>query len=249
MADQCHAQAWQAFGVMEMRAGNFKAAKTLFECGLKNSPTHGALWQAYGTLESWKGNISEARLLFAAGIAKCPQHVPLYQAWACLELRSEFCDNEELSSEYHITLDDAEQSFIAMYDTDLNNENDDYDCEIACINSESLGDRCSTKPMSKRVAFARCDSVGVSAFDLLHRRLKRCYRLSETPTKKSSPSKAAPFSCITESAAFSHVLSFLNEGDLVHSVSFVSTRFADVAAEALGLNARECGMRSIKEAG
>jgi len=87
-ADQSHAQAWQAFGVMEMQAGNFWTAKTLFECGLKNSPTHGALWTAYGTLESWKGNMSEARLLFAAGIEKCPQHIPLYQAWACLELRS-----------------------------------------------------------------------------------------------------------------------------------------------------------------
>lgn len=48
MADQAHAQAWQAFGVMEMRAGNFRSAKLLFECGLKNSPNHGALWQAYG---------------------------------------------------------------------------------------------------------------------------------------------------------------------------------------------------------
>ena len=49
-ADQGHAQAWQAFGVMEMQAGNFKNAKTLFECGLKNSPRHGALWQSYGEL-------------------------------------------------------------------------------------------------------------------------------------------------------------------------------------------------------
>jgi tetratricopeptide (TPR) repeat protein len=48
MADQTHAQAWQAFGVMEMKAGNFRSAKLLFECGLKNSPSHGALWQAYG---------------------------------------------------------------------------------------------------------------------------------------------------------------------------------------------------------
>ena len=87
-ADQCHAQAWQAFGFFEMMAGNFLTAKTLFECGLKNSPTHGALWQAYGTLESWKGDIAKARLLFAAGIEKCPQHVPLYQSWAVLELRS-----------------------------------------------------------------------------------------------------------------------------------------------------------------
>jgi Tfp pilus assembly protein PilF len=61
-ADPDHAQAWQAFGVMEMRAGNYRSAKTLFECGLKNRPTHGALWQAYGTLESRTGNMSNARL-------------------------------------------------------------------------------------------------------------------------------------------------------------------------------------------
>ena len=33
-----------------MVAGNFRTAKALFECGLKNSPNHGALWQAYGEL-------------------------------------------------------------------------------------------------------------------------------------------------------------------------------------------------------
>ena len=187
----------------------------------------------------------------------------------------EFCDNEQLCSEYHLALGEEEiSSLIAMCDSDLNFDNEDYDNEIALINSESIDDNCSNKSMSKRIAFARCDSVGASAFDLLHldekhlddrnplgqnrRRnvklrkyarmslfisaapdfqppnFKRCYRLSETPTKKWSPSKATPFSSITESTAFSHVLSFLNEGDLIHSVSLVSTRFADVAAEALG---------------
>jgi hypothetical protein len=33
---------------MEMLAGNYKVAKTLFECGIQNDPQHGALWQAYG---------------------------------------------------------------------------------------------------------------------------------------------------------------------------------------------------------
>lgn len=187
---------------------------------------------------------------------------------------TEFCDNEELCSEYHITLDEEEKSsLMAIYDSDISFNHEDFDNEIACING-SLEDSFSTKTMSKRITFTRCDSVGASAFDLLHldekqiedgypigqnrRRnmklrkyarmslfiaaapdfqaphLKRCYRLSETPTKKWSPSKATHFSSITESTAFSHVLSFLNEGDLIHSVSLVSTRFADVAAEALG---------------
>ena len=47
-ADNRHAQAWQAWGVMENRAGNITTAKTLFETGLKSAPRHGALWQAYG---------------------------------------------------------------------------------------------------------------------------------------------------------------------------------------------------------
>ena len=32
-ADRKHAQAWQSWGVMEMKAGNYKVGKTLFECG------------------------------------------------------------------------------------------------------------------------------------------------------------------------------------------------------------------------
>lgn len=86
-ADRKHAHAWQAWGVMEMRAGNTTVATTLFECGIKSAPRHGALWQAFATMESRMGNFDTARALFAAGIEKCPKHVPLYQAWACLELR------------------------------------------------------------------------------------------------------------------------------------------------------------------
>ena len=48
--DRRHAQAWQSWGVVETRAGNYKVAKTLFECGIRNVPAHGALWQAYGAL-------------------------------------------------------------------------------------------------------------------------------------------------------------------------------------------------------
>lgn len=48
LVDQEHAQAWQAWGVMEMRVGNVDTARNLFRCGIKSSPKHGALWQAYG---------------------------------------------------------------------------------------------------------------------------------------------------------------------------------------------------------
>lgn len=86
--DSRHAQAWQAWGVMEMRAANITTAKTLFETGLKSVPNHGALWQAYANMEGRLGNLEKARKLFASGIKKCPRHVPLYQGWASLELRA-----------------------------------------------------------------------------------------------------------------------------------------------------------------
>lgn len=50
LADSKHAQAWQAWGVMEMRAGHIRSARKLFDCGLKTSPRHGALWHAYGKI-------------------------------------------------------------------------------------------------------------------------------------------------------------------------------------------------------
>ena len=50
LIDPKHAQAWQAWGVMEMRAGNISTARKLFDCGIKSAPKHGALWQAYGEI-------------------------------------------------------------------------------------------------------------------------------------------------------------------------------------------------------
>lgn len=48
LSDKKHAQAWQAWGVMETKAGAFKTAGTLFQCGIRNAPTHGPLWYGYG---------------------------------------------------------------------------------------------------------------------------------------------------------------------------------------------------------
>jgi len=87
VADERHAQAWQAWGVMEMRAGNWNNSRTLFQCGIKSVPRHGALWLAYATLEGRLGFHEAARSLFALGIKKSPNHVPLFQAWASLELK------------------------------------------------------------------------------------------------------------------------------------------------------------------
>lgn len=87
LSDKKHAQAWQAWGVMETKGGNFKTASTLFQCGIQNVPSHGSLWHGYATLEIKKDNIHNARVLYAAGLQKAPNHVPLYQGWALLELR------------------------------------------------------------------------------------------------------------------------------------------------------------------
>ncbi|CAB9523264.1 HAT [Seminavis robusta] len=92
LVDSKHGQAWQAWGVMEMRAGNISTARKLFDCGIKSAPNHGSLWQAYATMEGRIGDIDKARSLFFSGIRKAPRHVPLYQSWATLELREDNVD-------------------------------------------------------------------------------------------------------------------------------------------------------------
>jgi Tfp pilus assembly protein PilF len=88
VADKQHAEAWQAWGVMETRAGNFKRASAIFQRGIKHAPKHGSLWQGYATLEIRRGNTMNARTLFAAGLKKASRrHYALFQAWAALELR------------------------------------------------------------------------------------------------------------------------------------------------------------------
>mmetsp|Transcript_32213 Transcript_32213/g.36635 ORF Transcript_32213/g.36635 Transcript_32213/m.36635 type:complete len:947 (+) Transcript_32213:240-3080(+) len=86
-ADKNHAQAWQAWGVMESRADNMTAAKILFESGIRNCNRHGALWNAYGVLEGRLGNLDKARALFKRGMLMCPNHIPLYQGLAGIEMR------------------------------------------------------------------------------------------------------------------------------------------------------------------
>lgn len=86
-ADKRHAQAWHAWGVMEMRAGNISIAKTLFEAGIKNRPTYGALWHAYGVLEGRMDELNHARSLFRSGLEKCPNYIPLYLGLAGIEMK------------------------------------------------------------------------------------------------------------------------------------------------------------------
>mmetsp|Transcript_3226 Transcript_3226/g.7135 ORF Transcript_3226/g.7135 Transcript_3226/m.7135 type:complete len:1869 (+) Transcript_3226:634-6240(+) len=194
---------------------------------------------------------------------------------------SDFYDEDELSAQYGMTFDEEDESFLfEFYDADANiddDDDDDDDSELASINGNSLDEFPTSDFMSTRIGFARCDSVGASALDLLRLddkvkdsgqslspaydrrrtmklrkyarmslcvaaasdflqpKLKGCYRLSESPAKKQFSLKGTPINSIMgNSTVFSHVLSFLNEGELIHSASLISTRFADVAAEALG---------------
>ena len=112
--------------------------------------------------------------------------------------------------------------------------NDDDDSEVASINGNSDDDEFSDEIMS-RSSFSshRRRRMKLQKYQRMSK-LKRCYRLSKTPTKKRVSLNETYINSITESLIFSYVHSFLSERDLVHSASLVSTRFADVAAEALG---------------
>jgi tetratricopeptide (TPR) repeat protein len=88
VADNKHAHAWQAWGVMETKAGHFHRAAALFQKGIKNAPWHGSLWHGYASLEVRRDNIENARTLFTGGLKKARNGIfALYQGWAILELR------------------------------------------------------------------------------------------------------------------------------------------------------------------
>jgi tetratricopeptide (TPR) repeat protein len=87
-ADKKHAQAWQAWGVMETKAGHFNRASALFQKGIRHAPWHGSLWHGYASLEVKRDNIENARTLFTGGLKKANnRHDALYQGWATLEMR------------------------------------------------------------------------------------------------------------------------------------------------------------------
>lgn len=106
-----------------------------------------------------------------------------------------------------------------------------HDDKVNGLGQSPTNDRRRTMKLRK---YARMSLCVAAASDYLQPKLKRCYRLSQSPTKKKSFLKGTPMNSIMNTIAFAQVLSFLNEGELIHSASLVSTRFADVAAEALG---------------
>lgn len=95
-------------------------------------------------------------------------------------------------------------------------------------------DRRRTMKLRKYARMSLCVAV---ASDYLHQpKLKRKNRMSEPPRKWSfSTGSSTPINSIMDSNnSFSVVLSFLNEGELLHAASLVCTEWADRAAEALG---------------
>ena len=169
-----------------------------------------------------------------------------------------------MSAQYKLSLDeDDESSLFELYDADADINDDDDDSELVSINNGFSLDELPipTELIPKKIGFVRCDSVGASALDLLrlddeqtpdrrrtmklrkYARMSLCVATSSHHTHQpqklklcSSPlsPKRTPINIIMDSTAISHMLSFLNEGELIHSVSLVSRKFADVAAEALG---------------
>lgn len=87
-ANPTHAQAWQTWGVFELRGGRKDVAVALFRRGLRLCPSHAALWQAWGVLETGREAYGRARQLFRRGVDACPNDVHLLQAWACMEVRA-----------------------------------------------------------------------------------------------------------------------------------------------------------------
>jgi len=91
-----------------------------------------------------------------------------------------------------------------------------FDCELSPIL-----DRRRTLKLRK---YARMSLCAAAASDFLQQpKFKRCNSL-----------KGTSIHSIVDSTAFSCVLSFLNEGELIHAASLVCTTWADAAAEALG---------------
>ena len=64
---------------------------------------------------------------------------------------------------------------------------------------------------------------------------QRCYRLSESPTNEhSSSAHGTPVNALMGHPAFSQVLSYLSQSELIHGTFLVSQSWADSTAEALG---------------
>lgn len=91
-------------------------------------------------------------------------------------------------------------------------------------------DRRRSQKLRKYTRMSLCVAT---APDFVQTKFKQRFcRLSFTPKKKRERTLIKRI--VEDDTVFLHVLSFLNEGELIHSASLVCTSWADVAAEALG---------------
>lgn len=74
-----------AMALCELRLGNEKVARTMFERSLSANPKHAQAWQAYGVMEMQCGNFRAAKTLFECGIKNSPSHGALWQSFGILE--------------------------------------------------------------------------------------------------------------------------------------------------------------------
>jgi len=67
-----NAYIWQAFAVLEEKAGNIAKARKYYDAATAADKTHAAAWHGWGTLEKNQGNYQRARELYLKGVRLVP---------------------------------------------------------------------------------------------------------------------------------------------------------------------------------
>ncbi|XP_027331440.1 protein high chlorophyll fluorescent 107 isoform X1 [Abrus precatorius] len=83
-----NAYIWQCWAVLEMKVGNIRRAKQLFDAATVADKKHVAAWHGWAVLELKQGNIQKARNLLAKGLQYCGQNEYIYQTLALLEAKA-----------------------------------------------------------------------------------------------------------------------------------------------------------------
>jgi tetratricopeptide (TPR) repeat protein len=71
----------------EVKLGNERKARVLFERSVLNDEKHAQAWQAWGVMEMRAGNLKTAKMLFECGIRSAPKHGALWHAYGVMENR------------------------------------------------------------------------------------------------------------------------------------------------------------------
>ncbi|KAK7363480.1 hypothetical protein VNO77_05624 [Canavalia gladiata] len=83
-----NAYIWQCWAVLEMKIGNIRRARELFDAATVADKRHVAAWHGWAVLELKQGNIKKARSLLAKGLQYCGQNEYIYQTLALLEAKA-----------------------------------------------------------------------------------------------------------------------------------------------------------------